>query len=83
MVNTLYRIRVESILVWCHVAICSFVYKAQYPYVTRGPDESYYELHLCRPPTLSVRTVTICMNVRYQASSQVCSLGMSQSERLR
>jgi len=33
MVNTLYGIRVVSILVWCHVAICSFVYKALYPYV--------------------------------------------------
>ena len=50
---------VGSRLVCCHMAVCSlYIYKALYPYVTRGPDERYYELTKCRLPTLSVQTVT-------------------------
>ena len=42
------RVGSKLLWIWCHMAVC--------PYVTRGPDERYYELR--QPPALSVRTVT-------------------------
>ena len=36
-----------------------FVYKSLYPYVTRGPDECYYELRLCQTPAVgNLRTMS-------------------------
>ena len=52
--------RVGSILVWCHMAVCS-LYTKLYSCVTRGPDEPYYELHICQPPALSMQTVTLVL----------------------
>jgi len=57
--NTLYYIRVGSILVRCHMAVCCLYINLGTPYVTRCLDECYYKLHLCQPPALSVQTVTI------------------------